>query len=170
MARLFRNSGTFSGTPANRDAGNISIKVMATDSAGESVDSTFPLTVANLNNAATDSAGAIGNQTATEDSAFNFVIPTGTFADIDAGDSFTSNITLLNKSTLPAWLTFNPITGTFSGTPANRDAGNISIKGMATDSAGESVDSTFPVTVANLNNAATDSAGAIGNQTATEDS
>ncbi|MBW4497870.1 MAG: VCBS repeat-containing protein, partial [Oscillatoria princeps RMCB-10] len=158
---------TFNGTPANGDVGNLSVLVTATDSAGESVDSTFTLAVANVNDAPTV-ATPIGNQSATEDSAFTLDV-TGTFADVDAGDSLTYNATLADNSPIPAWLTFDATTLTFSGTPANGDVGNLSIKVTATDSAGESVDSTFTLAVANVNDAPT-VATPIGNQSATEDS
>ncbi|WP_044169969.1 putative Ig domain-containing protein, partial [Kamptonema formosum] len=160
-------TGTFEGTPANEDVGDISVKVTATDSAGATADSTFTLTVANTNDAPTTTG--IGNQSATEDSAFSFAIPAGTFADVDAGDSLTYNATLADNSALPAWLTFDTATGTFEGTPANEDVGDISVKVTATDSAGATADSTFTLTVANTNDAPT-VANPLGNQSATEDS
>jgi glucose/arabinose dehydrogenase/lysophospholipase L1-like esterase len=47
---------------------------------------------------------------------FSFVVPTGTFTDPD-GDSLTYSATLIGGSALPAWLSFNSSTRTFSGTP-----------------------------------------------------
>ncbi|WP_044169971.1 putative Ig domain-containing protein, partial [Kamptonema formosum] len=137
-------TGTFEGTPANEDVGDISVLVTATDSAGAFVDATFDLAVANTNDAPTTTG--IGNQSATEDSAFSLDV-TGNFADVDAGDSLTYNATLADNSALPAWLTFDTATGTFEGTPANEDVGDISVLVTATDSAGATADSTFTLTV-----------------------
>ncbi|PPC75122.1 hypothetical protein C4K68_22190, partial [Pokkaliibacter plantistimulans] len=157
---------TFSGTPDNGDVGSLSIRVTATDSSNAAVSSTFSLTVANVNDAPT--AGVISAQSATEDSAFSFTVPSGTFSDVDAGDSLTYTATLADGSVLPSWLSFNATTRTFSGTPTNDDVGAISIKVTATDGSNAAVSSSFSLTVANVNDAPT--AGVISAQSATEDS
>ncbi|SVC76169.1 uncharacterized protein METZ01_LOCUS329023, partial [marine metagenome] len=54
-----------------------------------------------------------------EDSALSFTIPADTFNDVDVGDSLTYTATLSDGSALPSWLSFNPSTQTFSGTPVN---------------------------------------------------
>ncbi|WP_407705115.1 DUF4347 domain-containing protein, partial [Aeromonas veronii] len=124
-------TGTFSGTPTNGDVGNINIRVTATDSSNALVSSTFVLTVVNTNDAPT--AGSIANQSVNEDAALSFTLPANTFADVDVGDSLTLSATLADGSALPGWLSFNPATGTFSGTPTNGDVGNINIRVTATD-------------------------------------
>ncbi|PXF29263.1 hypothetical protein WH50_21755, partial [Pokkaliibacter plantistimulans] len=157
-------TGTFSGTPGNGDVGVLSIKVTATDGSNASVSSSFSLTVANTNDAPT--AGVISAQSATEDSAFRFTIPAGTFSDVDAGDSLTYTATLADGSTLPSWLSFDASTGTFSGTPDNGDVGAISIRVTATDTSGASVSSSFSLTVTNTNDAPT--AAALADQQSEE--
>ncbi|PXF29264.1 hypothetical protein WH50_21750, partial [Pokkaliibacter plantistimulans] len=156
---------TFSGTPTNDDVGSLSIKVTATDGSNAAVSSTFSLTVTNVNDAPT--TGVISAQRATEDSAFTFTVPAGTFSDVDAGDSLTLTATLANGAALPSWLSFNAATGTFSGTPTNGDVGSLSIKVTATDGSNASVSSSFSLTVTNVNDAPT--AGVISAQSATED-
>ncbi|MFB2957497.1 putative Ig domain-containing protein [Aeromonas veronii] len=156
-------TGTFSGTPTNGDVGNINIRVTATDSSNASVSCTFVLTVVNTNDAPT--AGSIANQSVNEDAALSFTLPANTFADVDVGDSLTLSATLADGSALPGWLSFNPATGTFSGTPTNGDVGNINIRVTATDSSNASVSSTFVLTVVNTNDAPT--AGSIANQSVT---
>jgi len=143
-------TGTFTGTPANSDVGNLSITVTATDNAGASVSDTFNLSVANTNDAPTLNS-PIPDTTATEDTAFNFQIPASTFSDVDAGDTLTYSATLAGGTPLPSWLTFNATTGTFTGTPTNSDIGNLSITVTATDTAGASVSDTFNLSVANTN-------------------
>ena len=70
---------------------------------------------------------------------------------MDVGDTLTLSATLADGSPLPAWLSFDPSTHTFSGTPLNGDVGSLSIRVTATDTAGASATQDFPVTVANAN-------------------
>ncbi|MDR6759816.1 Ca2+-binding RTX toxin-like protein, partial [Mycoplana sp. BE70] len=143
---------TFTGTPLNGHVGTITVKVTATDGSDVSVSDEFTLTVANTNDAPTV-ATPIVDQTANEDEAFSFTVPTGTFDDVDVGDSLTLSATLPNGDPLPTWLTFNPETGTFSGTPENGDVGTITVKVTATDGSDVSVSDEFTLTVNNTNDA-----------------
>ena len=52
-----------------------------------------------------------------------------------------------NGTSLPAWLTFNPVTGAFGGTPGAGDAGGLDIKVMATDTGGLTAADVFHVSV-----------------------
>ena len=142
---------TFSGTPANADVGLVTITLRATDLAGAFVEDQFVVTVANTNDAPTV-ANAIADQAATEDAGFSFTFAANTFNDIDAGDSLS-----YSASGLPAWLSFDAATRTFSGTPANADVGPVTITLRATDLAGAFVEDQFVVTVANTNDAPTGS-------------
>ncbi len=153
---------TFSGTPLNADVGTHSITVRATDLSGAFVENVFDIVVANTNDAPTV-ANAIPNQNAIEDAAFAFQFAANAFADVDAGDSLT-----YTASGVPAWLSFNAATRTFSGTAANADVGTVSITVRATDLAGAFVEDTFDIVVANTNDAPT-LVNAIANQVATED-
>jgi Ca2+-binding RTX toxin-like protein len=159
-------TGTFSGTPTNAEVGMIDIKVTASDSVA-TVSDTFTLTVSNTNDAPT-LTNAIADQTATEDTAFSFTVPANSFGDVDAGDVLTYSATLSNGVALPTWLTFDPATRTFSGTPTNAEVGAIDIKVKATDKAGATAEDTFFVTTLNTNDAPT-IANAIADQTASED-
>ncbi len=73
------------------------------------------------------------------------------FSDIDAGDVLTHVVTLANGSPLPAWMTFNPLTGMLTGTPAAANLGVVEIKVVATDKAGASVQDQFLVVVLDPN-------------------
>ncbi|WP_197085472.1 putative Ig domain-containing protein, partial [Cellvibrio sp. pealriver] len=158
---------TFSGTPANGDVGTLTIDVTANDGNGGTVTDTFTLTVANVNDAPTV-ANIIPDQNATEDVAFNFQFAANTFADVDAGATLTYSAQLNGGGGLPAWLSFDPVTRTFSGTPANSDVGTLTIDVTADDGNGGTVTDTFTITVANVNDAPT-VANIIPNQNATED-
>lgn len=90
----------------------------------------------------------VSSQAASEDAAFSFALPAGTFNDIDTGDTLT-----ISAGNLPTWLSFDATTGTFSGTPANSDVGTVQITVNATDALGATVSTTFDLTVANTNDA-----------------
>ena len=145
---------TFSGTPANDDVGDLAVRVVATDSAGESVFDEFVLTVQNVNDAP-GLANPLADQGVDEDTAFTFQVPTNTFTDDDTihGDSLNLSATLTGGAALPLWLGFDAMSGTFSGTPVNADVGSIDIAVTATDTQGVSVNDTFILTVNNINDA-----------------
>ena len=136
----------FSGTPANADVGVLNLKVTAIDNAGLTISDNFDLTVNNTNDAPTLD-NALLDQSANEDSVFNFAVPAGTFADVDAGDSLTYSASLADDSALPSWLSFDAVTQTFSGTPDNGDVGVLNLKVTATDIAGLSVSDSFDLSV-----------------------
>jgi fibronectin-binding autotransporter adhesin len=144
---------TFSGTPTNGDVGAINVRVTATDGSNASASSDFTLTVTNTNDAPI--AAPIAAQSATEDNAFNFAVPSNTFTDADVGDTLSYTATLADGSPLPSWLSFDAATRTFSGTPANGDVGAISVRVTATDGSNASVSGDFTLTVTNTNDAPT---------------
>jgi LPXTG-site transpeptidase (sortase) family protein len=158
---------TFSGTPVNDDVGTVSIDVIVSDGNGGTVTDTFSIVVANTNDAPTV-ASPIPNQNATEDTAFNYQFPANTFADPDVGDILTYSAQLAGGGALPAWLSFDAATRTFSGTPANGNVGSVSIDVIADDGNGGTVTNTFDIVIANVNNAPT-VVNPIPNQNATED-
>ena len=143
--------GTFSGTPTDGDVGLLVIKVTATDSNNTSVSTSFGLTVTNVNDAPVVS-GTIPAQSVAQDGSLNFTVPVGTFSDPD-GDTLTLSATLANGAPLPSWLHFDPVIGTFSGTPTNGDVGLLVIKVTATDGNNASVSTSFGLTVTNVNDA-----------------
>ncbi|MFC3156014.1 putative Ig domain-containing protein, partial [Gilvimarinus japonicus] len=92
----------------------------------------------------------VTSQAASEDTAFHFALPAGTFTDVDTGDILT-----LSTGTLPSWLSFDASSGTFTGTPSNADVGTTALTVTATDSHGAKVSSTFNLVVSNANDAPT---------------
>jgi Ca2+-binding RTX toxin-like protein len=144
-------SRTLSGTPDNGDVGNVSIMLTAADTAGLSVTDTFALTVTNVNDVPTV-AHAIADQNTLQDAAFSFQMPANTFADVDAGDVLTYGAMQASGAALPAWLTFDTTTHSFSGTPHAGDVGTISLKVTATDSGNLSATDVFGFTVTTVPN------------------
>ena len=92
----------------------------------------------------------IADQKGIETQAFNFQIPANTFYDTDIGDSLSYTVTLADGSPLPAWLSFNAATHTFSGTPSLTDAGQLFLMVTATDQGGLSINNAFKLNIANL--------------------
>ncbi|HEY0288216.1 MAG TPA: DUF4347 domain-containing protein [Pseudomonas sp.] len=89
---------------------------------------------------------AIPAQQATVSTPLLYVVPVDTFSDVDAGDTLTYTATLAEGAPLPAWLSFNGATRTFSGTPTT--AQNLSVVVTATDLSAASVSNTFTLEVA----------------------
>ena len=143
---------TLVGTPANADVGTVSIKITATDAANASAFDTFDLTVVNTNDAPA-LAIAIADQSTTEDAPFSLTLPAAMFTDEDAGDTLAYVATRADGTSLPTWLSFNPVTHTFSGTPGNSDVGAVNIQLTATDAANASAATVFAIEVANVNDA-----------------
>lgn len=142
-------AGRFTGTPGNDDVGSISVRLTAVDGAGASASTVFGITVANTNDAPVVAAPLPGG-TAVQDQPFVYRVPPGTFEDVD-GDALTLSASRASGEPLPAWLRFDPATGSFLGTPANADVGTVSLQVTATDASGARVSAVFAVTVANVN-------------------
>ncbi len=161
-------TGTFSGTPGNSEVGNLTLKVIATDSSGLSASQTFALDIANINDA--PEVGIVLNDQQTQaGQSWQYAIPTGAFTDIDVGDVLTYSATLADGSALPNWLTFDAVTGIFSGTPPSGASTSLNLKVTATDLAGASVDQVFALNVEHNNHAPAVGA-AIGVQQSEQDS
>jgi hypothetical protein len=77
-------------------------------------------------------ASGVPDQSAMAGSAFSCTIPADAFFDAD-GNTLTYTATLANDAALPAWLSFNAATRTFSGTPAVGDFGADEVKVTASD-------------------------------------
>lgn len=89
-------------------------------------------------------ANAIPNQSATVGTNFNYTFPTNTFTDAD-GDALTYRASLTSGAALPAGITFNAGSRTFSGTPST--AGTYNIRVTATDGRGGQASDDFTLTV-----------------------
>ena len=87
----------------------------------------------------------IPNQSIDSSQSFNYTFPDSTFIDDDGNNTLTYSATLSNGNPLPAWLSFDPLTRTFSGTPT--ETININVKVKAVDSANASVSCTFAINI-----------------------
>lgn len=75
------------------------------------------------------------------------------FADIDANDELTFDVTLENGTLLPSWLGFS--NGILTATPKNANVGKHNLKVTATDKKGAKASDTFILTVNNVNDVPT---------------
>ena len=128
--------------------------------AGETLEDGFTITSAdgtthqivitiNGTNDAPLLSAAPADQTIAEEDLFSYQIPANAFTDIE-GEALTYSATLQNGDPLPAWLSFNPTTRTFSGTPDDADLGEINIQITASDGTG-STTADFSLTVTSVN-------------------
>ena len=151
-------SGSAGGTADTSVNGGSSAFSSATASSG--------ITVTPINDAPV-LAGPIAAQAATQGVGFAFTLPGSSFTDADAGDVLTYTATLASGAALPAWLSFDAGTQTFSGTPANADVGSINVRITARDGSDGSFGD-FTLDIANVNDTPL-LAAPIGDQAATQD-
>ncbi len=149
------NSGVYSYSVANSavqflGAGQTKAETFTVKSFDGTASQNIIVTINGVNDAPTV-ANAVPDQTTTENSAFNFTVPTNTFADVDAGDTLTYTATLDNGNALPSWLSFNANTETFSGTPLAANVGTIGVQVKARDNSNASVSDIFNLSVSPLN-------------------
>lgn len=137
---------TFLASPDTPDIGRTPIRVTALDSGGLSAQDTFDVIVRepnippSLNIPLTD-AQAAGGQ------SFTYVVPIDTFIDPNIDETLTYSASLADGSALPNWLSFDPITRTFAGTPTNADVGNLAVNVFVSDSWSYSASDQFIITV-----------------------
>jgi hypothetical protein len=96
------------------------------------IPETLTLTINGLNDRPTIEH-AIPDQRIREGCRFEYVIPACAFADLDINDTLTYRAALANGEPLPGWLTFDPVTLTFSGTPPKGEDCVLHIKIIASD-------------------------------------
>ncbi|MBF0627152.1 MAG: tandem-95 repeat protein [Magnetococcales bacterium] len=139
---------TFAGNPPATPA-PLSLKVTARDGEGASVNTTFSLSFSNTNDPPTIIA-SIDNQTWSGDGSKSFQVPASIFTSID-NNSLIWSATRANGSSLPAWLSFEPSTRTFSGNPPP-NVSSLSLKVTVSDGRGGSVSSSpFTLSFSNAN-------------------
>ena len=131
-----------------------SFSVIATDAVGNASTQGVTLAITNLNEAPTVDS-PLSDQSASEDSAFSYTVPVNSFADVDVGDTLTYSARLAGGGALPAWLSFDANTRTFSGTPGNSEVGSLSLEVIADDGQGGTVTDTFVLAVVNTNDVPT---------------
>ena len=108
-------------------------------------------------NHAPEAVVSVADTKAAYDEKFELALGTDLFVDNDPSDYIASvDVTSLDGSALPAWLSYDYQTGTFSGQPAASDEGVYNIAITATDSHGaKSAPLTFTIKIASKSNSQT---------------
>ncbi|MCC9655362.1 cadherin domain-containing protein [Rhodopirellula halodulae] len=130
-----------------------SVRVQSTDAGGATVEQVFTITEANGNNAPT--AIALDNSSIAEDAASGSTVGSLTTTDADSGDTFTYALVSGNGDTDNASFT---ISGSDVVTATDLDfetQSSYSIRVQTTDSAGDTFEQTFTITVTDVNDAPT---------------
>ncbi|MBP7227470.1 MAG: ExeM/NucH family extracellular endonuclease [Longilinea sp.] len=134
------SNGAFTYTPAADYFGTDSFTFTVSDGNGGSDTGTVTITVTPVNDPPIPAP--IDNVTWL--ARLSHSVQTPAFSDVDS--SLTYSATLQGGGALPAWLSFDANTRTFSGTPSNSDAGDYILVVTASDGEFE-VSSTFTLTV-----------------------
>jgi Ca2+-binding RTX toxin-like protein len=92
-------------------------------------------------------ANPIPDLTVQDEVAFSFTVAQDTFQDPNAEDVLTYSAALTDGAMLPFWLSFDPLTRSFEGTPPPAAAGTITVRVTATDGDGLSASDEFDLTV-----------------------
>ncbi|MBF0621418.1 MAG: putative Ig domain-containing protein, partial [Magnetococcales bacterium] len=151
-------AGAFIVKAADGTEGDYTIEITAEDESGATAVTYLDLSVTLENNSPSVDLG-IDDQTAYENTQFDFTIATDAFydADLDSGDVLSYTVDNLSDAdgALPEWLSFEQSTGIFSGLPASTDVGDLTIKVTATDQGGEQASTVFTLSVEDINEAPT---------------
>lgn len=131
----------FYGTPFQK--GVFPIQVTANDGHGGTVTNQFTITVPN---SAPMLLNPLGTSITTIDIPFSFTFSSNTFYDVD-GDPLTYSV-----GQLPSFISFNPSTRTFTGTPHLPDLGTYQIMLQADDGNGGIISTSFSLTVMGTKN------------------
>jgi Ca2+-binding RTX toxin-like protein len=136
---------SFAGVPGQDAVGTYRITMTAYDEAGAQVVASFSIVVSN--NDAPVTIGSPGTLIAPPQQQFLEQLSADLFRDVNAGDTLTWQLRMADGSALPAWLHFDPVTRTLSGTPTYADSGSIDLALSATDQEGASASQVLTVNV-----------------------
>ncbi|AHM62227.1 Kelch repeat-containing protein [Flammeovirgaceae bacterium 311] len=136
-------SYTWSGVAAN----SYSLTAKAIDnSSGTGTSAVVNIVVAAPANLQPVVSSPIPNQKAVIGTAFSFFFDANTFTDPD-NDVLTYTASQSNNTALPAWLSFNATTRSFSGTPPTGSPNSITIRVTASDGKGGTVSDEFILSI-----------------------
>jgi hypothetical protein len=138
--------GSMSGTPGDGDTGENEFQVRVTDLAGAQGEAVLRIPVIPVNDPPGFVDPVIPGPSATENEPF-----AGTLAPL-ASDPDAGDVLVFTKIAGPEWLTVEA-DGSFSGVPADADAGTNIFTVSVTDPSGERAEATLTISVASVNDA-----------------
>ncbi|MGE4237665.1 putative Ig domain-containing protein [Hydrogenophaga sp.] len=138
-------TGTLSGSPGNEDVGVLDLQITAVLNETQSATQQFTLEVHNTNDA--PELSALVDVQVTVGQPLTWSLSAAAVQDVDVGDSHSVMVETADASPLPAWLTFDPVTGELSGQPGGGDTGQLTLRVTVTDSAGATAERLFTLHV-----------------------
>ena len=132
-------TATLSGTPTNDDVGDHDVTLLI-DTGTEVVSQPVQISVKNTNDAPV--VTSLPSHKVHVGNFYNYQL---TASDVDTHDVLT-----IKPQTLPTWLTFNPSTGSLSGTASNDDIGSHEVTFLIDDGT-EEIQETFSLGVLGRN-------------------
>ena len=149
----FNSDGSYSFDPSGEaydslregETLDLLVSYQVDDGHGGLATAILTITVTGTNDA--PKVAALPGQSTRENEPLTVVLGEGLFSDVDKGDVLTVSATLGNGDPLPGWLSFDPGSRTFNGTPPVGEAGDLTIVVTVTDSAGASDQGSFALTV-----------------------
>ena len=141
---------TLTYTPTPDEDGDGSITVTVDDGTAPAVEQVLSIGITPENEPPIVDEG-IANQAIDEYTPWTFVVPADAFDDAD-GDPLSLSATRADDGPLPDWLSFDPATRTFTGTPPQDFTGSVGLK-VTADDGNEPVDTTFDLVVNPVNDA-----------------
>jgi hypothetical protein len=131
---------SFSGFANSSLAGSYDVSVIVTDAYGGQANGQFTLLVEPLPQLGLKQSSLVVPVGA----LFSLTLSSALFVD---ANPLTYSAQQASGAPLPSWLTFNPVTASFSGVPTAVDQGVLPLRITATDPFGGSTSTTFNVTV-----------------------
>jgi Ca2+-binding RTX toxin-like protein len=141
----------FTGTPPADFNGTFTVEVSASDGRATASDR-FVLTISAVNDAPVV-AQLLGVVATQEDAEISFTVPSDVFTDVEAGTALILTATFIEGEPLPEWLSFDPVTRTFTGTPPLNFETQLDLRLTATDPDGASVSTVFTLDFVPVNDA-----------------
>jgi len=138
-------TGTLSGTPGHGEVGTLDLQITAILTDTQRATQTFSLEVLNTNDAPELAEQSDVQVTAGE--PWSWSLSALDVSDIDVGDAYSVVVESASSSELPAWLSFNPLTGELSGQPGSTDVGSVELRVIVRDLAGAAAEQTFTLQV-----------------------
>ena len=130
-------------TPDPNFHGEASFKYINSDGNGGTDIATVKIDVTSVNDIPVVNT-PLTDQILYIDDLFNYQLPSNTFSDLD-GDELSYTATLVDGAPLPNWLTFNPETQQFIGTPTTNQ--NLEIQVIVNDGNGATNNTKFHIDV-----------------------
>ncbi|TKD50759.1 peroxidase family protein [Sphingomonas baiyangensis] len=94
----------------------------------------------------------VADRSVVETVAFSFAVPTNAFREDNTGDTLAWSARMANGDPLPAWLSFDAATRTFSGTPPAGFVGALTVQVAVTDTFNARTSDDFVLNVASYVN------------------